>query len=43
MPLNRLGVLLQQSVEALEQEGRRKGNEAVVVGILPPEGNRGMR
>ncbi len=43
MPLTRLGPVLRQSVEALEQEGRRKGHEAVVVGVLPPEGSRGPR
>lgn len=43
MPLSRLSSVLRQSVEALEQEGRRKGYEAVVVGILPPEGARGPR
>ncbi len=43
MPLNRLTPVLRQSVEALEQESRRKGHEAVVVGVLPPEGTRGPR
>lgn len=43
MALNRLNDVLRQSVEALEQEGRRKGPEAVVVGVLPPEGQRGPR
>lgn len=43
MPLSRLTPVLRQSVEALEREGRRKGQEAVVVGVLPPEGARGPR
>jgi len=43
MPLSRLTAILRQGVEALEQEGRRKGHEAVVVGILPPENDRGPR
>ncbi len=43
MPLTRLSTVLRQSVEALEQEGRRKGHEAVVVGVLSPEGIRGPR
>jgi glycine C-acetyltransferase len=41
--LTRLSTVLRQSVEALEQEGRRKGHEAVVVGVLSPEGIRGPR
>jgi len=43
MPLNRLSAVLRQSVEILEQEGRRKGHETVVVGVLPPQGDRGPR
>ncbi len=43
MPLNGLSAVLRQHVETLEQEGRRKGHEAVVVGVLPAEGNRGPR
>lgn len=43
MPLSRLSSVLRQSVEALEQQGRRKSHEAVVVGVLPPEGIRGPR
>jgi glycine C-acetyltransferase len=43
MPLSRLTPVLRQHVEALEQEGRRKGQEAVVVGVLPAEGTRGPR
>jgi len=43
MPLNRLSAVLRQSVETLEQEGRRKGHETVVVGVLPPQGDRGPR
>ncbi|MCS7069394.1 MAG: aminotransferase class I/II-fold pyridoxal phosphate-dependent enzyme [Meiothermus sp.] len=43
MPLNRLTSVLRQNLEAFEQEGRRKGPEAVVVGVLPPEGARGPR
>lgn len=43
MALNRLNDVLRQSVGALEQEGRRKGAEVVVVGVLPPEGERGPR
>lgn len=43
MPLSRLSPLLRQSVETLEQEGRRKGHEAVVVGVLPPDGTNGPR
>ncbi|WP_299430020.1 aminotransferase class I/II-fold pyridoxal phosphate-dependent enzyme [uncultured Meiothermus sp.] len=43
MPLTRLSTVLRQSVEALEQEGRRKGHEAVVLGVLSPEGIRGPR
>jgi len=43
MPLNRLGAVLLQSLETLEQEGRRKGHETVVVGVLPPQGDRGPR
>lgn len=43
MPLNRLSAVLRQSLETLEQEGRRKGHETVVVGVLPPQGDRGPR
>ncbi len=43
MPLSRLTSVLRQSVKALEQEGRRKGHEAVVVGVLSPQGTRGPR
>jgi glycine C-acetyltransferase len=43
MPLNRLSAVLRPSLETLEQEGRRKGHETVVVGILPPQGDRGPR
>jgi glycine C-acetyltransferase len=43
MPLNRLSAVLLQSLETLEQEGRRKGHETVVVGVLPPQGDRGPR
>ncbi|GEM82746.1 aminotransferase class I/II-fold pyridoxal phosphate-dependent enzyme [Meiothermus hypogaeus] len=43
MPLNRLNLVLQQAVAALETEGRRKGHEAVVVGVLPPQGEKGPR
>lgn len=43
MPLSRLTPVLRQHVETLEQEGRRKGQEAVVVGVLSPQGTRGPR
>jgi glycine C-acetyltransferase len=43
MPLSRLSSVLRHSVETLKQEGRYKGHEAVVVGVLPPEGTRGPR
>lgn len=43
MPLSRLTLVLRQQVETLEREGRRKGQEAVVVGVLSPQGNRGPR
>jgi glycine C-acetyltransferase len=43
MPLSRLGPVLRHGVETLKQEGRHKGHEAVVVGVLPPEGTRGPR
>jgi len=43
MPLNRLSAVLRPSLETLEQEGRRKGHETVVVGVLPPQGDRGPR
>jgi glycine C-acetyltransferase len=43
MPLSRLSPVLRHSVETLKQEGRHKGHEAVVVGVLPPEGTRGPR
>ncbi len=43
MPLSRLIPVLSWSVQALEQEGRRKGHEAVVVAVLPPRGARGPR
>jgi glycine C-acetyltransferase len=43
MPLSRLTSVLRHSVETLKQEGRYKGHEAVVVGVLPPEATRGPR
>lgn len=43
MPLSRLTSVLRHGVETLKQEGRYKGHEAVVVGVLPPEGTRGPR
>ncbi|WP_337870779.1 pyridoxal phosphate-dependent aminotransferase family protein [Meiothermus sp.] len=43
MPLSRLTPVLRQQVETLEQEGRRKGQEAVVVGVLSSQGTKGPR
>lgn len=43
MPLSRLTPVLRQQVETLEQEGRRKGQEAVVVGVLSRQGTKGPR
>lgn len=43
MPLDRLTPILRQSVDQLESQGRRKGHEAIVVGVLPPQGQHGPR
>lgn len=43
MPLDRIALVLSQAVTDLETQGRAKGRETVVVGVLPPEGNRGPR
>ncbi|HET9982263.1 MAG TPA: aminotransferase class I/II-fold pyridoxal phosphate-dependent enzyme [Longimicrobiales bacterium] len=43
MPLDRISPVLSQAVTDLETQGRAKGRETVVVGVLPPEGNRGPR
>lgn len=43
MPLDRLTPLLNQAVSDLEAQGRRKGHEAVVVGIVPALGEHGPR
>jgi len=43
MPLDRLNAALVSEVAALEQEGRAKGPERVIVDYLPPQGQRGPR
>jgi glycine C-acetyltransferase len=43
MPLDKLIPVLDGEVEQLENEGRAKGEEAVVTRVLKPEGDRGPR
>lgn len=43
MPLDRLSPILRQTVDDLEAQGRRKGHEAVVSGVLPPQDEHGPR
>ncbi len=43
MPLDRLGPALDRAVEELEEEGRAKGAERVVVDVFPPTEERGSR
>jgi glycine C-acetyltransferase len=43
MPLDRLIPVLDAQVARLQEEGRAKGAEAVVVRVLPPAGDRGPR
>jgi glycine C-acetyltransferase len=43
MAMDRLERALRKQIDELEREGRRKGAESVVVGVVPPEGNRGPR
>jgi len=43
MPLDRMAEVLARHVAQLEEQGTAKGAEAVVVQVLPPEGERGPR
>ncbi len=43
MPLDKLIPVLENEVDTLEEENRAKGAEAVVTGVLKPEGHRGPR
>ena len=43
MPLDKLIPVLQNDVTRMEEEGRAKGDETVVTGVLKPEGTRGPR
>ena len=43
MPLDRLTGVLDGRVARLEEQGTAKGREAVVRGVIPPEGERGAR
>ncbi len=43
MPIDRLNDALARHVVALEEKGTAKGDESVVVRVLPPEGGRGPR
>jgi glycine C-acetyltransferase len=43
MPLDRVANVLAQHVAGLEEKGTAKGQEAVVVAVLPAVGNRGPR
>ncbi|NJD11814.1 MAG: aminotransferase class I/II-fold pyridoxal phosphate-dependent enzyme [Gemmatimonadetes bacterium] len=43
MPLDRIAHVLAQHVAGLEEKGTAKGEEAVVVGVVPPQGERGPR
>jgi len=43
MSLDRLNTALAREVAALEREGRAKAPERVIVGYVPPEGDRGPR
>ena len=43
MPLDRVANVLAQHVAGLEEKGTAKGQEAVVVAVLPPAGSRGPR
>ncbi len=43
MAFDRMDRLLADRIEALDRSGARKGAESVIVGILPPEGERGPR
>ena len=43
MPIDRMKAALAAQVASFEKEGRAKGAETVVVGVVPPEGERGPR
>lgn len=43
MPLDRISEVLEAHVSDLERKGTTKGEEAVVTGVKPPEGDRGPR
>ena len=43
MPLDRIDELLLGGLRRLEAEGRRKGRETVILGVLPPTAGRGPR
>ena len=43
MPLDKLIPVLENEVAQMEEEGRAKGAETVVTGVLKPEGGRGPR
>jgi glycine C-acetyltransferase len=43
MPFDRMRSALERELERLDHEGRRKGAESVVTGIVPAEGERGPR
>ncbi|HEU4743075.1 MAG TPA: pyridoxal phosphate-dependent aminotransferase family protein [Meiothermus sp.] len=43
MPLDRLTPVLQQAIDDLEAQGRRKGHEPVVTEVVPAQGERGPR
>ena len=43
MPLDRLSAVLEGQLQALSQQGKRKGFERVITDVLPAEGERGPR
>ena len=43
MSSNQLDRSLKQEIEALKAEGRAKASERVIVGYIPPKGERGPR
>src|SRR5690625_6238221 len=43
MPLDRITNVLTENIADLERQGTAKGAETVVVGVRPPEGERGPR
>ncbi|HEY8470195.1 MAG TPA: hypothetical protein VIL18_11160, partial [Longimicrobiales bacterium] len=43
MPLDRLTGVLDAHVEELKRRGTAKGEEPVIVAVIPPEGGRGPR